>query len=194
MSYTLNLAILQKSSLMQLVAQWVFASQVHSNTEDWTLGKAKKRFVSKRAVKHSILGERLFFNISWSSTSTLRGKKHWLPFIEDNYAWSYFLKEKSQLKNVLLGLIKNLKIMIFRSVDFGRACRQERMGMEFKYTAPGTSQKNGHVEWKFTTLFDRVHAMLNGRKFFAFLRNSLELKSPTLPPFLSKISSLPIRI
>ena len=30
--------------------------------------------------------------------------------------------------------------------------KQEGMGIEFKYTAPGISQQNEHVKWKFATL------------------------------------------
>ena len=47
------------------------------------------------------------------------------------------------------------------------------MGIQFKYTAPGNPQQNGHVEQTFSTLFDRVHIMLNGRQFSSFLRNGL---------------------
>ena len=47
------------------------------------------------------------------------------------------------------------------------------MEVEFEYTAPGTPQQNGLVEWKFAILFNRVFAMFNGGKFSAFLRNGL---------------------
>ena len=51
------------------------------------------------------------------------------------------------------------------------------MGVEFKYTAPGTSQLNDHVEWKFATIFNGECVILNGGKFFAFLRNGLLAKA-----------------
>ena len=47
------------------------------------------------------------------------------------------------------------------------------MGIKFSYTAPGTPQQNDHVEQNFTTLFNRVHVMLNGGKISSFLRNRL---------------------
>ena len=47
------------------------------------------------------------------------------------------------------------------------------MGMEFKFTTLGIPQQNSQVEWKFTTLFNQVCAMLNSGKFTAFLRNGL---------------------
>ena len=52
--------------------------------EDCALGKAKQRAVSKKAVSWSqILGERLFFDISFPSTLTFGGKCHWLLVIDD---------------------------------------------------------------------------------------------------------------
>ena len=84
-------------------------------SEHCTLEKAKKSEVSKKAVAHSkMLGERLFFDISFPSPPTFGGKKHWLLVIEDssNYTWSIFLKEKSDLAFVMLGFINILKINI----------------------------------------------------------------------------------
>ena len=51
---------------------------------------------------------------------------------------------------------------------FNRACEQEGLGIDFKYTAPGTPQK-----LKFTTLSNWVHAMCNGGKFTAYLQSAL---------------------
>ena len=97
-----------------------------------------------------ILGERLFFHISSLLTPTLGGKKHWLLAVEESMenARSHFLKEKSELKNVMMGLIKNLKTMhdiqleylqcdnVRENIDFENIFKQEEMGMKFKYTIP----------------------------------------------------------
>ena len=42
---------------------------------------------------------------------TFGGKKYWLLVIDDssNYSWSFFLKEKYNLGDIMIGLIKNLK-------------------------------------------------------------------------------------
>ena len=126
----------------------------------------------------------LFFNISSPLTPTFGCRKHWLLVIENNtdYAWSYFLKSK--VKNVMLALIKTLKAKYDIQIrytqcnnareneDFESICKQEGMGIEFECTAPSMPQQNGHVEHKFTTLFNKVHAMLNGGKFSSFLTNS----------------------
>ena len=81
--------------------------------EDCTLGKAKQRAMSKKAVPRSqILGEWLFFDISSSSTPTFDGKRHWLLVIDgrSDYCWSFFLSEKSDLTQKMIGLTKDLKI------------------------------------------------------------------------------------
>ena len=124
--------------------------------EDCTLGKAKKSSASKKAVVHSkIFGER-----------------------------SFFLKEKSDLKNVMMALIKNSKTKyniqvqylhcnnMGENIAFAIACKQEEIGLDFESTTPGTLQQNGHVKWKITMLFNCIHAILHGRKFTTFLRNS----------------------
>ena len=74
---------------------------------DCVLKKAKKDHVSKKVVKHSkFFGKKLFFNIGSPVTPTLGGKNYWLLVVEDS---NYFSNEKSELKSVMLGLVKNLK-------------------------------------------------------------------------------------
>ena len=80
--------------------------------EVFALGKTKQEAVSKKAVAQSeILGERLFFDISSPSTPTFGGRKHWLHVISNNgnYICSFYLKEKSDLADIMIDLIKNLK-------------------------------------------------------------------------------------
>ena len=116
--------------------------------EDYALEKAKKRGVSNKAVACSkILGERLFFDISSPSTLTFGGKKHWPIVMEDSndYAWSCFLKEKSDLAAVMSGLTKKLKNKYVMQVQylhcdnagenvaFKNACKQEWLGVDFRY-------------------------------------------------------------
>ena len=156
--------------------------------EDCALGKAKQHAVSKMAVLCSqILGERLFFDISSQSTLTFGGKHHWLLVINNcsNYCWSFFPREKSDLAQTMLGLVYNLKIKLNLQVQclhcdnagekqsFERTCKQEGLGINFKYTAPGTPQQNGCIKCKFATLFNWVHTMLNSGKFTTYLQSSL---------------------
>ena len=130
-----------------------------------------------------MLKERLFFNISSPFTPTFGGKCHWLKVIDDcsDYTWS-FLKEKFNLAMLMLGLVKNLKIKFCRyntsnnadkNQSFERICNQEALGIDFECTVTGMLQQNGCIEWKFTTLFNRVCAMLNGGKCTTYLWSSL---------------------
>ena len=71
-----------------------------------------------------------------------------------DYAWSNFLKEKSELKDVIFALLKDLKST--QDIDvkyihcnndgehesFERLCKQERLGIKFEYTMPGMPQQN----------------------------------------------------
>ncbi len=159
-----------------------------SPCEDCALGKARQANVSKKAVPRSTnKGERLFIDISSPSTKSMGGKQHWLLIVDDctDYCWSYFLKEKSDLKDHVIELIKemhlkyNCKVKCIRcdnageNISLEKACKQEGLGVFFEYTAPGTPQQNGRVERKFATLYNRVRAMLNGGKFSSSLRNQL---------------------
>ena len=140
--------------------------------------------VSKKTVPClQVLRERLFFDISSPTTPTFGGKHHWLLVINNciEYCWSFFLSEKSDLTQKMLVLIKDLKTKFNLHVQrfhcnnagenqaFQWACNQKGLGIDFEYTAPGILQQNGHIEHKFTTLFNRVHAMLNGGKFTTHL-------------------------
>ena len=86
---------------------------------------------------------------------------------------------------MMLSFIKDLKAMYGINVkcersnkageneDFKSVCKHEGMGVQFENTTSGTLQHNGRVKQIFTTLFNRVCAMLNGGKFSSFLRNGL---------------------
>ena len=56
---------------------------------------------------------------------------------------------------------------------FKQTCKNNGLGINFKYTAPGIPQQNGHIKHKFATLFNWVHVMLNGSKFTAYLQSGL---------------------
>ena len=95
------------------------------------------------------------------------------------------LKRKIDLADVMIGFIENLKNKYNLQVQylhcnnagendaFKNACKQEGMGDDFEYSAPGTPQQNNSIKRKFVTLFNRVCAMLNGNKINAYLWNAL---------------------
>ena len=74
---------------------------------------------------------------------------------------------------------------------FEKTCKQEGLGIDFEYTAPGTPQQKGHIEHKFATLFNGVHAMLNGSKFTAFLHSGLWAEAANTAMLLKNNYSLP---
>ena len=54
----------------------------------------------------------LFIDISSPFAVIMGGKKGWLLVHGDiNHAWSYFLKVKSKLKDVMMVLLKDLNVM-----------------------------------------------------------------------------------
>ncbi|MCP4746673.1 MAG: transposase family protein, partial [Desulfobacteraceae bacterium] len=85
-----------------------------------------------------------------------------------------FPKKKSELKDYIIHLIKELKtkysilVKIIGLDNSGennaleKLCKQEGLGIKFKYTAPGTPQQNGQVERKFQTLYGRLRLSLLG--------------------------------
>ena len=91
------------------------------------------------------------------------------------------MKEKSNLVDIMTGLIKNLKNKYNiqaqylccnnagENVAIEKGCKQEGLSFDFQFIAPGMPQQNGHVKRKFCTLFNWVCIMLNGSKFNAYL-------------------------
>jgi hypothetical protein len=80
--------------------------------EDCALSKAKAKMISKVPVKWaSKPGGQMCIDISWPSTRSIGGKYHWLFVVDDctDYAWIFFLKQKSETKDMMIALIKELK-------------------------------------------------------------------------------------
>ena len=102
-----------------------------------------------------------------------------------DFAWSYFLKEKSESKTMMMSSILDLKAMYGNYEKYARCDNTGenecfKLGLQtgsnecsFEYTMPDIPQQNGRVKRKFTILFNRVQAMLNGGKFSSILRDSL---------------------
>ncbi len=98
------------------------------------------------------------------------GKQHWLLVLDDctECCWSYFLKEKSDLKSHVIELIMELYLKYDCKVKYihcDNAVENEGLGVFFEYTATGTPQQNGRVEQKFATLYNQERAMLNNGNF-----------------------------
>ena len=85
---------------------------VFQSYEDCAMDKAKERNARNQPIEQSkVNGERLFMDISSPIVKSLDGNYQWLLILGDcsDNSWSYFLKEKSDLKWNVLVLIKELK-------------------------------------------------------------------------------------
>ncbi len=91
--------------------------------KDCAISKAKQTKTNKVPIKRSKnKGKRLFLDISLPQTTSIGGMKHWLLVLDDctDLAWSYFLKNKSDLKNEILALIKESKAKFCITVKYIR--------------------------------------------------------------------------
>jgi len=67
--------------------------------------------MNKETVKQATKpGERLFIDISLTEHESYGKAKFWLLIVDDatDFCWSYFFKSKSETKEVMIGLIKEL--------------------------------------------------------------------------------------
>ena len=107
------------------------------------------------------------------------GKKHWLLTVDEatDYTHSFFLKKKNDLIETMLIQIKNLLMKFdLRIKNIGldnstenrmlqAITNQQKLGIKFKSTAPGTVQQNSVVERKLTALMGRGRAMMTQADF-----------------------------
>ena len=113
------------------------------------LCKAKKARARKTAVPCSMVkGRRLFIYISSPSTVSLGSKKHWIFVVEDrnDYALSFFLKKKNELKDVMISLFKDLKeifaVTMLEKMKFLNGCvNKKRLVNKCEYSIHGTLKK-----------------------------------------------------
>ena len=102
-----------------------------------------------------------------------------------DYTWSYFLKEKTELKQVMMSLSNDLKAtycidaryIVYDNAgeneDFKWLCKQDRMNIKFEYTMPNTLQQNWRVEKKFATIYNWINGMLSVGKFLIIKKLSM---------------------
>jgi hypothetical protein len=102
------------------------------------------------------------------------------------------LKQKSETKDIMIALIKELQQAYGIEVKtiwcdnsgennaLQKSCKQEGLGIVFEYTAPNTPQQNGRVERRFPTLYGRVRAMLQNINIAASTIKGCGLKRLTL--------------
>jgi len=150
-------------------------------------GKSRQRDVKKESeVRSDKPGERIYIDQSKIKTKSLGGSNNWLLALDDctDHAWSFFLKHKDHQMKVLIEFFKDLKaqgkpVKCVRCNNAGenlaleKACKEEGLGIIFKYTSPNSPQFNGRVERKFATLQTRSRVNLNGAKVTKKMRGLL---------------------
>ena len=154
--------------------------QQFGNCEHCLVWKKIQKKVAKSQVQRSKTnGKHLFMDILSPKTRSLGGSKHWLLIVDNasNLSWSHFLKKKSNLCNVVICQIKEMKekfcyvVKFIRCDNAGenkhleRKCKNAGLNITFEYTSPGTPQYNGRVERKFATIYGRVRSMMEGAGF-----------------------------
>jgi ribosomal protein L32 len=125
--------------------------------EDCATAKARQKNLKKTTeTKSNLAGERLMIDISSIKGEGFGRSKYWLPILNNctDQCWSNFLTAKIHTAKVLGPFIKELKIKREKTVKYIRCdnagenkathtvCAKEGLGIQFKYTAPGTPRKN----------------------------------------------------
>ena len=156
--------------------------------ENCAMAKSRQKNVKKMTeITVTAPGELLYMDISSVKKKSIGGNKFWLLIVDafSDVSWSCFIKQKSETKQVVLQLIKDLLIKNKVTVQRIRCDNAgenkvtqhlldtEGYGILFEYTAPGTPQYNGVVERKFATLMAKVRAMLNAARLPISIRSKL---------------------
>jgi hypothetical protein len=153
------------------------------------LSKAKIKNIPKTADnKAKAKGERIFIDIASVQSVSMGGAKFWLLIQDEytDYVWSRFLSQKSDVSNVMITWLKeikkeaNVEVKIIRCDNSGENRKlmenllsEKDLNIKFEFTAPYTPQQNGKIERKFATLFGKVRSMLNCAKLTNELRQRL---------------------
>ena len=108
-NHTLSSNILLSHLPMPMLKPSISKSLVPSNHVKIALWVKPSNEQKEKGCFSKILGERLFLDRSSPSTPTFVGKWQWLLVIDDSgdFIWSFLLKEKSNIANIMRGLIKN---------------------------------------------------------------------------------------
>ena len=104
------------------------------------------------------------------------------------FIWSFFLKYKSQVKDKMIELIKDLDKKHGYKAKYLRCdnarennkveeeCLKLGLGITMEYTSPNTPQKNWRIKRKFAMLYGRVRSMFNAAMLDGDMRNGLWAK------------------
>ena len=165
--------------------------------------KARQKNVPKSVTEDrrcNVVGERLHMDISSIKARSFGGAKYWLLVLDEatGYAFSFFLKKKSDTAHTILKLVRDLQtkgkqVKKIRCDGAGENKTTEQLlkanglGIDFEYSAPNTPQQNGRVERRFATLYGRVRSMLNDAHLTPALRSGLWAECANTATYLDNL-------
>ena len=169
-----------------------------NSCEHCTRGKIRQAKITKISKSQQAKNprERIFIDISSMIRPSADGKKHWLLTVDEatDYTHSFFLQKKNDLIETMLIQIKNLLMKFhirIKNIGLDNSAEnrmlqaktnQQKLGIKFKFTAPGTPQQSSVVERKFTTLMGRGRAMMTQAGFDDYIKGNFAMKQHQQPP------------
>ena len=101
--------------------------------------------------------EEKIIDIALSKFTSAGGSKYWFLAVDEatHMKFSLFLKQKGDMKNKFIPLLKEMRDTYGRRAQhircdnasenqaFEKECVEKELGIVFEYTAPGTPQQNG---------------------------------------------------
>ena len=137
------------------------------------LAKTRRKKMTKEASKMATKpAERIFFDTAGPFTPSMGGSRFWVKAIDDmsHKSWDFFIKKKSEvptkIERLLILLVqKGFKVEFLRCDNAGEHVEMtkiaEKYGVTLEKTGANTPQRNGVVERRFVTDFDRALAAMN---------------------------------
>jgi hypothetical protein len=190
--------------LNNTIRMYMFKSSSDFDTcEQCAIANARQKKVNKNWLGSSNLpGERLYVDISSIKERSIVGAKFWALIVDDytDYCWSFVLKNKLDLKIKIKTLLTDLKtanqdVRLIRcdnaseNITMKNDPEIKSFGIKFEFSGPRTTQRNGKVERKFQTLYERTLAMLNGANLEGELRDKIWAECVMNVNYLSNIIS-----
>ena len=181
---------------------WKYSGEF-STCENCANAKGKQKQLSKESsTKASAPGERLCLDISTIHNPSYGGSKHWLLVLDDysDYCWSFFLKTKDEASERIQHLVNELKckhkieVKKIRCDNAGenklleKESKNNKLYLDFEWTAPGTPQQNGKVERKFATLFGYTRSVLNDAGMTKNMRKGLWTEAAAAVTFVHNLT------
>jgi Reverse transcriptase (RNA-dependent DNA polymerase)/gag-polypeptide of LTR copia-type len=152
--------------------------------EACSIAKSKQKNVPKATNNEN--DDKFYFDLSTIKTESYGKRKYWLLIVhgETKMKWSFFLKAKDELSEVMMMWIDDIRskgqsVKTIRcdnageNLAFKDESKKKQLGVIFEFTAPNTPQQNGVVERAFAFLQGRVRAVFEDAAIHGELRGKL---------------------